>query len=138
MNSSAHTFVRSFYNRFDGRVALSVGYGPGLVEIFPFVFEDLCGTPIGIIALAVMVQEDREVVHLYHLGAFTPGGGHGTKMLKELCREANRFLVPISLSPVSCPNGKTPLPDDEALDAWYRRFGFTGDGHLVREPVPKQ
>ena len=134
MDSPAHALVLSFYNRFTGRIALSVGYGPGLVEIFPFVFEDLCGTPIGIIALAVMVLEDREVVHLYHLGAFAPGSGHGTTMLKELCREANRLCVAISLSPIPSPNGNPPLLDDDALEAWYQRFGFRGDGHLVREP----
>ncbi|SCY63122.1 hypothetical protein [Desulfoluna spongiiphila] len=135
MASPAHALVLSFYSRFSGRIALSVGYGPGLVEIFPFVFEDLCGTPIGIIALAVMVQDDREVVHLYHLGAFIPGSGNGTKMLEELCREANRLCVAISLSPTPCPDGTPPLLDVKALDAWYRRFGFQGDAHLVREPV---
>ncbi|BCS98611.1 hypothetical protein DSLASN_42430 [Desulfoluna limicola] len=134
MASPAHALVLSLYTRFSGRIAISVGYGPGLLEIFPFVFEDTCGTPIGTAALAVMVQGEREVVHLYHLGAFKPGRGHGTKMLEELCLEANRFLVPISLSPVPSPDGTPPLLDDEALDAWYRRFGFTGNGHLMREP----
>lgn len=134
MASPAHALTLFFYNRFPGRVAISVGYGPGLVEIFPFVFEDTHGTPIGILALAVMIQEEREVVHIYHLGAFKPGNGHGTEMLEELCHMANRSLVPLSLSPVPCPNGNTPLLDDEALDAWYRRFGFKGSAHLVREP----
>ncbi|VFQ45591.1 hypothetical protein [Desulfoluna butyratoxydans] len=135
MASPAHAFVLSFYTRFPGRVALSVGYGPGLTEIFPFVFEALCGTPIGIVALAVMTQQDREVVHLYHVGAFTPGSGHGTTMLDELCSQANRFSVALSLSPVPCPTEIPPPLGSDALDAWYRRFGFQGDGHLVREPV---
>ncbi len=134
MTSPAQTLVLSLYTRFPGRIAISVGYAPGLVEIFPFVFEDTCGTPIGIVALAVMVQDEREVIHLYHLGAFKPGSGHGTKIMRELCLQANRFLVPISLTPIHCPNGNTPLLDDEALDTWYRRFDFKGDGHLVREP----
>lgn len=135
MESPAHALTLCLYTRFAGRVALSVGYGPGLVEIFPFVFEEPIGTPIGLIALAVLIQEEREVVHLYHLGAFKPGHGHGTAMLQELCREANRFVVPISLSPIPCPNGEAPLLNGEALDLWYRRFGFKGRAHLVREPA---
>ncbi|WP_300670033.1 hypothetical protein [Desulfoluna sp.] len=134
MASSAHDLVLSFYTRFTSRIAISVGYGPGLEEIFPFVFEDCGGTAIGIIALAVMDLNEREVVHIYHLGALTPGKGQGTTMIKELCRVATQCQVPLSLSPIHCPNGNPLWLDDKGLALWYRRFGFRGAAHLVREP----
>ena len=133
MESPAHAFTQFFYDRYPGRIALSVGFSPGLLDIFPFVFEKTCGTPIGIIALAVLTMDDREVVHLYHIGAFQPGKGQGTEMLKALCHKADDWAVPMSLSPIPCPNGNPLLLQGEHLAQWYQRFGFKGEGHLIRE-----
>ena len=136
MESPALAFTRLFYDRYPGRIALSVGFSPGLLDIFPFVFEKACGTPIGIVALAVLAMDDREVAHLYHIGAFHPGKGQGTEMLGALCGEADRWSVAMGLSPIHCPNGNPPLLQGEQLAQWYRRFGFKGEGHLIREPTP--
>ena len=47
-------YVNYFYDKYEGRVAIGVGYNQDLSEIYPFVFEDTDGKSIGIVALGVI------------------------------------------------------------------------------------
>ena len=52
-----HDYVKYFYQKYEGRVAIGVGYGQDLSEIYPFGFEDRDGSPIGIVALGAYSDE---------------------------------------------------------------------------------
>ena len=55
-------------------------------------------------------------------------------ILKELCYQADKFDIILSLSAVFSPNGIDPIMDTKRLVQWYERFGFTGESGLSREP----
>ncbi len=57
-----HAYVNYFYQKYEGRVAIGVGYGQDLSEIYPFVFEDTDGNAIGIAALGVYSNEN--ILHI--------------------------------------------------------------------------
>jgi hypothetical protein len=126
-------YVNYFYEKYQGRVAIGVGYGQNFSEIFPFVFINTAGDAIGIVALGV-IPESEDIVYIYHLGAFISGCGHGSTILKELCHQADRFNICLSVSAISMPNGKDPSMGKEQLTQWYESFGFTGDSGLLRKP----
>ena len=52
-------YVNYFYDKYEGRVAIGVGYNQDLSEIYPFVFEDTDGKSIGIVALGVIIVGQR-------------------------------------------------------------------------------
>lgn len=126
-------YVDYFYEKYQGRVAIGVGYNQHFSEIFPLIFENIDGESIGIVALDVILDA-QDVVHIYHLGAFITKLGNGSVILKELCRQADIFNIYLSVSAVSMPNGKDVKMDDEHLVEWYERFGFEDDSGLVRKP----
>jgi hypothetical protein len=126
-------YVEYFYEKYRGRVAISVGYGPNLTEIFPFVFMDKDGDAIGIVALGV-VPESEDKVYIYHLGAFISKHGYGSTILKELCDQADRFSICLGVSAIVMPNGKDPLMENGQLTQWYESFGFKGSSSLLRKP----
>jgi hypothetical protein len=128
-----YKYVEYFYDKYRGRVAISVGYGPNLSEIFPFVFINTEGDAIGIVALGV-VPELEDKVYIYHLGAFLSKHGHGSIILKELCHQADRFNIRLSVSPIVMPNGKDPTMENGQLTEWYQNFGFKGSSGLLRKP----
>lgn len=111
------------------------GYNQNLSEIYPFVFKTPDGESIGIVALGV-IDDEKRVVHIYHLGTFISKHGDGCKILKELCHRADKFNILLSVSAIFMPNGKDPKMDDDRLTEWYKRFGFKGDAGLLRVPVP--
>jgi hypothetical protein len=82
------TFVNYFYDRYRGRVAIGVGLGQDLKEIFPFVFINKEGNAIGIVALGI-IEDPKRFVYIYHLGAFIPRHGNGSVILEEICRQAD-------------------------------------------------
>lgn len=127
-------FVDFFYDKYPGRVSLGVGYGHGLKEIFPFVFVDDDDVSIGIIALDSLMG-DIQVVHIYHIGSFVHKQGDGSRMMDALCRVADDYQVTLSLSPVYLDNGKDTTMGDDDMIGWYRRFGFEGEGQLLRTPA---
>lgn len=136
-------FVKYFYKKYKGRVLIGVGYDQNLSEIFPFVFESADGESIGVIALDVIRDarhdhDDRHdpvnYVHIYHLGAFKGKQGNGTKMLRELCLQADKYQVILSLSPIFIPDNENEPMSDEDLQSWYGRFGFAGSSPFKREP----
>ncbi|MGD9077747.1 MAG: hypothetical protein PVG96_00335 [Desulfobacterales bacterium] len=133
MNQEDH-YVNFFYKKYEGRVAIGVGYNQDLSEIYPFVFEDTDGDSIGVVALAVYTHENIDYVHIYHLGSFKSNRGSGNKMLEELCLQADKYQIILSLSPIIMPNGKNESMTSEPLREWYGRFGFKGSSHFKREP----
>jgi hypothetical protein len=129
-----HHYVNFFYKKYKGRVAIGVGYNKDLSEIYPFVFEDTGGNSIGVVALAIYTHEKRDYVHIYHLGSFKSNRGNGNKMLEQLCLQADKYQIILSLSPIIMPNGKNESMARESLREWYGRFGFKGSSHFKRQP----
>ena len=127
-------FVNYFYEKFEGRVAIGVGYNQDLSEIYPFVYEDPAGNAIGIVALGIFQHESINYVHIYHIGSFNIKRGKGGQILQELCDQADKHQIALSLSPVFMPNGKDEAMSDERLREWYGRYGFRGRSHFKREP----
>ena len=127
-------YVNYFYEKYEGRVALGVGYNQNLSEIYPFVYEDIAGKSIGIVALGVYNQKSTKYVHIYHVGSFKNNRGDGSQILQALCFQADKFQIILSLSPISMPTGKDAPMSDERLREWYGNFGFKGSSHFRREP----
>jgi hypothetical protein len=128
-------YVNYFYGKYHGRVAIGVGYNQDLSEIFPFVFQNANGDSIGIVALGVLPEENK-LVYIYHLGAFISKHGSGSIILKELCQQADRVGIRLSVSAINLANGKDPRMKAERLKKWYKSFGFKGDSGLIRNPKP--
>jgi hypothetical protein len=126
-------YVGYFNERYDGRVAISVGYSDKMAEIYPIVFQNSAGESIGIVALDVL-EETKDTVHIYHLGAFIAKMGHGSTMLDELCEKADRCGISLSVSAISMPNGRDRQMGVRRLAQWYGKFGFEGDGGMLRKP----
>jgi hypothetical protein len=127
-------YVNYFYEKYQGRVSLGVGYNHDLSEIFPFVFEDADGRSIGVVGLGVYADESIDTVHIYHMGSFKGHRGNGGWMLQELCFQADKRHIILSLSPIHMPNGKDAWMSNERLRQWYGRFGFRGSSPFKREP----
>ena len=62
-------YVNNFYEKYEGRVTIGVGYGKNLSEFFPFIFTNTAGDAIGIVVLGV-VPESEDNFHIYYMGAF--------------------------------------------------------------------
>ena len=130
-----HDYVSFFYSKFEGRVAIGVGYDQNFAEIYPFVFEDTDGKSIGIVALGVYEHENINHVHIYHIGSFKNNRGNGGLILRQLCFQADKYQIILSLSPIFMPNGKHEQISTEQLRSWYGRFGFRGSSPFKREPA---
>ena len=135
MEIRENRFVDYFYKKYKGRVAIGVGYAQGMMEIFPFVYENDDGEAIGIIAMATLSNNHMNSVHIYHLSVFKSQCGNGSMMLKKLCLKADQFDVNLSLSPIPSPNGESGQINSKQLLGWYRKFGFKGDSLLYRSPA---
>ena len=128
------SYVNYFYDKYKGRVAIGVGYGEDLSEIYPFVFEDIEGRSIGVVALGILTHENITHVHIYHLGSFKHNLGNGGQILQELCFQADKYQIILSLSPIFMPDGKNKSMSNESLMEWYGRFGFKGSPQFKRVP----
>jgi len=124
-------YVQYFYRKYHGRVAIGVGYGNDLSEIFPFVFLDDSGKAIGIVALGVIHNIDH-FVYIYHMSAFRSNRGHGSVILKELCSQADRFKIDLSVSAIFIDTGKDQPMETDKLIRWYQGYGFEGSSGMVR------
>jgi hypothetical protein len=131
--SKANDYVSYFYNKYQGRIAIGVGYNQNLAEIYPIVFQNSEGESIGIVAIGAIHDEDK-IVYIYHLGAFESRCGDGSLILKELCDQADAFDVSLRASAIVMPNGKDPVMTTGQLIGWYKRFGFKNNAGLLREP----
>jgi hypothetical protein len=134
MGLQENRYVASFYDKYKGRVAIGVGYGHNMVEIFPFLFEGDKGEALGIVAMAPLTGDEIESVHIFHLSVFRSNRGNGSIILKTLCLKADELGVTLSLSPIPTANGDAGLIDSRQLTRWYRTFGFRGDSLLCRLP----
>lgn len=132
-NGKTNEFVSYFYERYQGRIAIGVGYTQNMSEIYPLVFQNRSGESIGVVALGI-AHEKENVVYIYHLGAFVPRRGNGSIILKELCRQADRFKISLSVSAIPLFSEKGFKMTAERLTLWYRGFGFKGDTGLIRKP----
>jgi hypothetical protein len=131
---AAKNYVRFFKNKYQGRVAIGVGYTENASEIYPLVFKNEDSESIGIVAINALPSE-KSVVYIYHLGAFESQHGNGSLMLQELCEQADKFNVFLKVSPIALPNGKDPSMATEQLIEWYHKFGFRGSSGLLRKPL---
>ena len=131
--SKENDYVNYFHTKYQGRIAIGVGYNENLNEIYPIVFQNSDGESIGIVALGAVPDEDK-IVHIYHLGAFESRCGNGSLILKELCEQADAFDVSLRASAIVMPNGKDPAMSTEQLIGWYNRFGFKNKSGLLRPP----
>lgn len=126
-------YVNHFYEKYHGRIAIGVGYKQDLSEIYPFVFQNINGESIGIVALGVLPDENN-MVYIYHLGAFISRHGNGSVILTELCQQADNFGIHLSVGAIHMSNGKDPLMETKRLIRWYESFGFMGESGLIRNP----
>lgn len=126
-------YVDYFYDTYKGRVSIGVGYNNQINEIFPLVYQTAKGNSIGVLALDV-VEHDQKWVHIYHLGAFVTQQGDGSRILVELCLQADNFDVSLGVSPIVIPNGSGSQMGDLQLVEWYERYGFKGEAGLLRQP----
>ena len=130
----AKALVNALYERFKGRAPLLVGATCGFGMVYPFVFEDATGRPLGLIGCAWNKGSESDIVQVYHISSFFPKLGAGTKMMQYLCSEADRFQVKlyVNAQPQST-NDEAPLDQDE-LTHWYSKFGFSGYEEMTRQP----
>lgn len=131
---AADKHVRYFYNKYQGRIAIGVGYTNDLAEIYPLVFQNKNREAIGIVAIAA-IPDEKTIVYIYHLGAFEAQCGNGSIIIQELCDQADKFSVSLKVSPIVMPNGKDPSMATDQLVGWYKKFGFRGGSGLLRNPL---
>jgi hypothetical protein len=131
--TTAENYIHFFYEKYIGRVAIGVGYAEDLSQIFPFVFQNNNKESIGIVALGA-VQDIDDAVYLYHIGAFEPRRGNGSRIMKELCKQADIFEIALKTSAFVLSDGKNPEMTSEKLIGWYEKYGFKEDQGLFRNP----
>jgi len=130
----ATQYVNHLYSLYDGRAAVTVGINNDSDSIHPFVFEDACKVPIGLIALSADGVSNPADVDIYHISAFLPGKGQGSQIIKFLCDSADEYDVSLCIQAEVQHNGNQTMNTAELID-WYQRHGFTGDRLLRRLPV---
>ena len=130
----ATQYVDHLYSLYDGRAAVTVGINNDSDSIHPFVFENPCKVPIGLIALSADGVANPADVDIYHIIAFMPGKGHGSQIIKFLCDSADEYDVSLCIQAEVQHNGNQTMNSAELID-WYHRYGFTGDKLLRRVPV---
>ena len=95
--NKADQFVEDLYCSFNGRVPIKVGFTQGFEAVYPLVFENSNGVPIGLIGCASNKWISADLVQIYHLSTFKPNCGAGTIMMKYLCTKADLFQVSLCL-----------------------------------------
>lgn len=130
--SREQEYIDYFYGKYKSRLAGYASAG-NHSQVLSFVFQNVFGSSIGVIALNEVVSPNR-TVHIHHLSAFVLQSGNGTLMLLELCRKADCFNVRLSADPAFSPNEKFSHRDFKVLSTWYEQFGFKGDSALCRMP----
>lgn len=129
-------YVNHMYSLYDGRAAVTVGVNDESDCIHPFVFEDPCKVPIGLIALSAAGASDPADVDIYHISAFMPGKGQGSQIIKFLCDSADEYSVRLCIQAEVQRNGNQTMTTPELID-WYHKFGFMGNKLMHRVPVAK-
>ena len=132
----ATQYVNYMYSIYHGRAAVTVGVNNDSDSIHPFVFEDACKMPIGLIALSADGVSNPTDVDIYHISAFISGKGQGSQIIKFLCNSADEYGVRLCIQAEVQHNGNQTMTTPELIN-WYHKFGFTGDRLLHREPVAR-
>lgn len=129
----AEEFVKYLYSTHEGRAPFRVGFTSGFEgPVYPFLYENSKGKALGLVGVTATNEADDSEVQLYHISSFRPGKGYGTEIMNYLCSEADRFGVKIYLqAEVQFSDKETPIGSN--LVAWYRKFGFIGNGIMRRE-----
>lgn len=124
--NQAEKFVDTLYSTFEGRAPVRLGTRTDMSAVYPFVFEDENGIPLGLVSCTADNKENEKEVHLYHISSFKINRGHGTKIMNYLCNLADNFGVSIYLqAEVQFSGRDTPMNED--LEKWYKKFGFQGN-----------
>lgn len=132
--TTAEKFVDAIYSNFEGRVPFAAGYGRGFAnKVYPVVYENDNGVPLGLIAVAATNEADTSEVQLFHVSAFKPGNGHGKEMMIYICNLADTYKVKIYLQAEVQFSDRQTLIGQELVN-WYRLFGFVGGCTMHREP----
>jgi len=132
--NSARSYVLALYARFEGQVPVKVGITCGFGAVYPFVFEDGKGLPMGLVGCAWNEEQASDLVQIYHVSAFKPKQGAGTKIMRHLCAEADRMQVKLYLQAQPQYIDVDKSISEEKLQDWYRSFGFKGSLLLTRLP----
>ena len=135
-SNSELNYVNYFYQKYKGRTTRSAGYDHKHSDIFPFIFQNAYGSPIGIVAMGV-TGNGKKKVHLYHIRSFIHKIGDGDLMMKELCRKADCFDIQLSVSPAFMANDKNHNINHTWLSQWYKKFNFKGKPNFLRSPREK-
>ncbi|WP_423179308.1 hypothetical protein [Stenotrophomonas sp. CASM110] len=136
----AETFCAQLYAVHSGRVPLFVGMQRPFRKVYPLVFQNHEGMPLGLVGCAWNEGMDPDLAQLYHISAFQPGSGAGSEIMSALCALADELQVRITTQPeligVGVPGWAVPDDGEAALRRWYTRFGFTriAGVHLERSP----
>ncbi len=135
--TKATAYVDHMYSQFEGRAAVTVGVNSGSETIFPFVYENNRQVPIGLIAMSVDNISGAAEVDVYHISAFKPGNGQGSEIMNYLCNAADEYDVRLCIQADAQYSGRRTLTGADLI-SWYRRFGFSGNGSMQREPNASQ
>jgi len=135
--TKATAYVDHMYSQFEGRAAVTVGVNSGSETICPFVYENNKQIPIGLIAMSVDNISDLAEVDVYHISAFKPGNGQGSEIMKFLCTTADEFDVRLCIQAEAQFSGRRTLAGVDLI-GWYRKFGFSGNGTMYRQPNAPQ
>ena len=131
--TKAAAYVNHIYSQYEGRAAITVGINSESASIHPFVFENTSKVPIGLIALSADGASNPVDVDIYHISSFTPGRGQGTEIMNFLCRVADEYGVRLCIHAEVQLSGNKTMTTPELI-VWYRKFGFTGNRAMHREP----
>ncbi len=121
-------FLDLLESKYPKRVRIQAFRDPDECSVFPIVFEE-DGKPTGILA---MFQAGRDEVKIHMISSFVQGKGHGTRLMEEVCRQADREEVMLTLEPMPQFKGTPCEVSEQKLREWYERFGFEGIGATMR------
>lgn len=131
--TTASEYVEHLYSLFEGRAPLLVGVNSKFKSVYPFVYENTNGIPLGLVGMAANNDTDQTEVQLYHISAFKIKNGHGSEIMRFLCKKADEFGVRIYAQAEVQFSDKESLIGQDLVN-WYHKFGFIGNGIIRREP----
>lgn len=128
----AQRYVDHFYRTYTGRVPFKAGCAGGFSFLYPFVYENIDGVPIGLVCMAWEKGSNDNLVRVFHISSFKSGRGSGSEILTELCRVADEYEVNLTLQAEPQSNGLEVIGSSK-LVSWYRKFGFIGSCVMYRD-----
>ena len=125
-------YIKEFESRYSGNRDKSkkMDIYPPPDSAYPLVVE-YSGKDIGCVYLHYEREFINPMVWIMYLRSYDQGEGYGKKILNELCSLADKYNVVLYLEPV--PDRGSDLTHGD-LVAWYRKFGFSGQHTMEREP----